>query len=105
MIRHFEKNLGIAISIIICSLLMGMMGYHYLESLSWLDSYLNASMILAGMGPVAELKTNAGKFFAGSYALFSGIIFLVAIALVLAPALHHYLHKLHMAEEKEKENK
>ena len=77
---------------------MGMIGYHYFEKMSWIDAYVNAAMILSGMGPVAELKTDTGKIFAGSYALFSGIVFLVVMALILAPALHRFLHKFHIEE-------
>lgn len=77
------------------SLGAGMVGYHVLEKMDWLDSFLNASMILGGMGPVAELKTHGGKLFAGCYALFSGMIFLVVAGLVLSPMIHRLLHKFH----------
>jgi hypothetical protein len=77
----------------------GMAGYHWLEGLSWLDSYLNAAMILGGMGPVAELHTRAGKLFAGTYALFAGLVFLVAVGTVLAPVLHRALHRFHLEDD------
>ena len=83
------------------SLLAGMAGYHWLEGLSWIDSFLNASMILGGMGPVAPLLTPAGKLFAGVYALYSGMVLLVMVGVLLAPVLHRLLHRFHLdvAEE------
>ena len=87
-------TLGIAI--IVCSLAIGMAGYHYFEKLSWLDAFVNVAMILSGMGPVAPLQTSAGKLFAGCYALFSGIAFLTSIAVVFAPVFHRFLHKFHL---------
>ena len=74
------------------------MGYHLLEGLSWLDAFLNAAMILGGMGPVSELKTSGGKLFAGCYALYSGIVFLLSVGVVLVPLLHRFLHHFHLEE-------
>lgn len=74
---------------------IGMLGYHELESMDWLDAFLNAAMILGGMGPVDPLHTEAGKLFAGMYALFSGLIFLVAAGLFFSPSVHRLLHKFH----------
>ena len=91
--RHF----GIALGMILGSLVIGIAGYHMLAHLSWIDSTLNASMILAGMGPVNELKTTGAKLFASIYALFAGIIFLVAAGVFFAPILHRFLHHLHLA--------
>jgi hypothetical protein len=85
----------IALGIVLVSLAIGIVGYHEFESLSWIDATVNAAMILGGMGPVNVLNTNAGKLFASFYALFSGIIFLVAIAVLLAPAVHRFLHRFH----------
>ncbi|MDP2037108.1 MAG: hypothetical protein Q8L04_06965 [Ignavibacteria bacterium] len=78
------------------ALLMGVFGYHFFEDIGWIDSLLNASMILGGMGPVTELKTDAGKIFASFYALFSGIVFLVTVGIIFAPIVHRFLHKLHI---------
>jgi hypothetical protein len=86
--------------LIIVSLIIGVLGYHYLNGLGWLDALVNASMILTGMGPVDPLKNNAAKWFASAYAIFSGVAFLSIIAVLLAPAVHRFLHKLHI-EEKE----
>ncbi|HOE66900.1 MAG TPA: hypothetical protein PLO62_10285 [Candidatus Hydrogenedentes bacterium] len=90
-----------AFSIVGSSLGIGVLGYHYFEGLSWLDSLLNASMILGGMGPVDSVHTAGGKIFASCYALFSGIVFLAAVALLFAPAYHRFLHRLHLMDESE----
>ena len=74
---------------------IGVIGYHEFESMSWIDSFLNAAMILGGMGPVDVLHTQAGKVFAGLYALFSGLVFLVAAGLFFSPLVHRLLHKFH----------
>ncbi len=92
-------HIFIAIFIGAFSLFIGMCGYHYLEDLPWVDSLLNASMILSGMGPVDVLKTNQGKIFASFYALFSGIVFLVIMGIVIAPILHRFLHKFHIDDK------
>jgi hypothetical protein len=89
------------LTVIAASLGIGILGYHAAEGLSWLDSLLNASMILGGMGPVDVLKTPAGKLFASFYALFSGIIFLLIAGILIAPVFHRFLHKLHL-ESREK---
>lgn len=86
--------------IIVISLLVGILGHHFMGKLNWIDSLLNASMILTGMGPVDSMTTTSGKLFASFYALFSGVVFLTTIAFVLAPAAHRFLHKFHL-EEKE----
>jgi hypothetical protein len=81
---------------------IGVFGYHELESMSWVDSFLNAAMILGGMGPVDVLHTQAGKIFAGVYALFSGLMFLVAAGLFFSPMVHRLLHKFHFDAEQDK---
>lgn len=97
---HFLKHLGfnilIGLSIILSSLWLGVLGYHHYEKMSWVDAYVNASMILSGMGPLTPLKTEGGKIFAGTYALFSGIIFLIVMAIILAPIIHRFLHRFHL---------
>lgn len=80
------------------SLGIGTLGYHYLNELGWLDSFLNASMILAGMGPVDALKNDAAKWFASFYAVFSGVVFLSTVAVFLSPIAHRFLHKLHLGD-------
>jgi hypothetical protein len=85
--------------IIFSSLIMGMLGYHYLESLSWIDSLLNAAMILGGMGPVNALQTTAGKLFASFYALYSGIILLASVGVLFTPVFHRFMHRFHLELE------
>jgi len=75
-----------------------MVGYVGLENLSWLDAFLNSAMLLGGMGPVTIPVTPYGKFFAGCYALFAGLVFLVAVGVLLAPVVHRLLHKFHWDE-------
>jgi hypothetical protein len=77
------------------SLLLGMAGYAHFEGLAWRDAFLNAAMLLGGMGPVDAPRTDGGKVFAGLYALYAGLVFLVAVAILLAPVVHRLLHKFH----------
>ncbi len=81
------------------SLGAGVVGYHSIAHFSWIDSLLNASMILGGMGPVGNLEGDAAKVFASVYALFSGIVFIAVLGMLLAPFVHRTMHKLHMDEE------
>lgn len=98
-ILRLLKHTVIAVLILILSLLIGVLGYHFFENLSWIDALLNAAMILGGMGPVNILTTNAGKFFASFYALYSGVVFLVVVGVILAPILHRFLHRFHLDED------
>jgi hypothetical protein len=98
-IKKVMRSALIGFCIILLSLVSGMMGYHYFENMSIIDAYVNAAMILSGMGPVSTIKTEAGKIFAGTYALFSGIIFLIAMAIIFAPIGHRFLHKFHLEED------
>jgi hypothetical protein len=81
--------------------MIGIAGYHYLAGFNWVQSLLEASMILGGMGPVKELPTDAAKIFASTYALFSGLIFIAVMGLVLSPVVHRILHKFHVDEKDE----
>jgi hypothetical protein len=81
--------------IIAVSLLVGMAGYHLLEHLGWVDAFLNASMLLGGMGPVDAPKSSGGKLFAGLYALYCGLAVLAVAGIVLAPVVHRFLHRFH----------
>jgi hypothetical protein len=83
------------------SLGIGMIGYHYFNELSWLDSLLNASMILTGMGPIDAMKNDGAKWFASIYAIFSGVAFLSTVAVFLSPIVHRFLHRLHLDDGKE----
>ena len=97
--RRMLMSFSWSLLIVFASLSIGILGYHFTENLGWLDSLLNASMILGGMGPVDVLTTSMGKLFASFYALFSGIAFLTTVAVVLAPVLHRFLHKFHLNEK------
>lgn len=99
-LNKFARNLIIGFGIIFLSLLLGMLGYHYIEKMPWVDAYLNAAMILSGMGPVHPLQSEEGKIFAGTYALFSGIVFLVVIAIVFGPVVKRFMHSFHIEEMK-----
>jgi hypothetical protein len=80
----------------LAALAVGMAGYAYFEGMSVVDAYVNAAMILSGMGPVGELKTTGGKIFAGSYAILSGLIIIIATGFILAPVFHRVLHRFHV---------
>lgn len=101
-LRRFAKYICLGLGMIAIALGMGMMGYHFYENLPWLDAYLNAAMILSGMGPVNNPISWQGKLFAGSYALFSGLFFLIIFAVILAPVIHRAFHKFHIEEERKK---
>jgi hypothetical protein len=98
-IRRVVTYLLLSVAIIGSSLVIGILGYHFTEHMSWLDALLNASMILSGMGPVATPQTSAGKWFASLYALFSGVVFLVAVGVLIAPVFHRFLHAIQVAPE------
>jgi hypothetical protein len=97
--RRMARNFGAASLLIGISLLLGMMGYHWLEGMAWIDAFANAAMILSGMGPLAPLQTWGGKLFAGFYALYSGLVLIVAAGIVFAPVLHRLLHSFHVETE------
>ena len=82
-------------SFVIVSLAIGMAGYEYFENLDWRDAFLNAAMLLGGMGPVEAPKTPGGKIFAGVYALYAGLVFLIFAGVLLVPVLHRVLHRFH----------
>ena len=85
-----------AFILICCAIMLGVLGYHYFAGLGWIDSFYNASMILTGMGPVADLTTDTAKIFASFYALFSGIAFLTTVAVLFAPVVHRLMHMMHI---------
>jgi hypothetical protein len=95
-LRRLFSHALLALCLTILSLAIGIIGYHALEGLSWIDSLLNASMILGGMGPVNGIHTFAGKLFASVYAIFAGMIFLVIAGILVAPVVHRFLHRLHL---------
>jgi hypothetical protein len=91
MANHLAATLGL----LLASLIFGMTGYIIFEHLSWTDAFLNAAMLLGGMGPVNTPVTEAGKLFAGFYALFAGLFFIVSAAIMLTPVMHRVLHRFH----------
>ncbi len=94
--RRLISAVGVACGIIGIVLFIGVAGYHYLDDLNWIDSLLEASMILGGMGPVNPIKTTSAKIFASAYALFSGLVFIGIMGIVLTPIAHRLLHKFHV---------
>jgi hypothetical protein len=90
---------AVAIAILAASLAIGMVGYATLEDLVWIDAFLNSAMLLSGMGPVNPPKTDAGKLFAGVYALYAGLVFLGMAALLITPVAHRVLHHFHWADD------
>lgn len=95
VLRHF----ALAAVVAAFALVIGIVGYHYLDELSWLDAFVNASMILGGMGPVDTMKHPSAKLFAGFYALFSGVIFIGVAGVVVAPFAHRLLHHFHFDDD------
>ena len=94
--RRMAGYFGASFLLVGVSLLGGMFGYHYLESMEWIDAFANAAMILSGMGPLEPVKTWNGKLFAGLYALYSGLILILVAGLILAPVVHRILHRFHL---------
>jgi hypothetical protein len=94
--QRLAVAIGIACCIVALVLFIGVSGYHWLAGLEWIDSLLEASMILGGMGPVSPIKTTAAKLFASGYALFSGLVFIGIMGIVLTPVVHRLLHKFHV---------
>jgi hypothetical protein len=94
-------HISFAVMAAVLALLAGILGYRYLGGLGWVDSLLNASMILGGMGPVDALKTDAAKVFASCYALFSGLVFIGLLGVLLAPFIHRLMHRIHIEESGE----
>jgi hypothetical protein len=94
----------IVLAIIGGSLFWGMLGYHLIEKMPWVDAFLNTAMLLGGMGPVDQMHTNAGKIFAGIYALYSGIVFLIVAGVLFAPSFHRMLHHFHLDMEGDGQN-
>jgi hypothetical protein len=92
----------LAFGIVAVALGLGVLGYHYIARLAWIDALLNASMILTGMGPVNTMRDTPSKVFASAYALFSGVVFLSAMSIVLAPVFHRILHHFHLDENGER---
>ena len=99
--RRVARSVSWGLALIATSLVIGILGYHGFEHLSWIDAFLNAAMILSGMGPVAELHSTSAKLFAGWYAIYSGIALISTAALVFAPIIHRLIHRFHLEDDAE----
>lgn len=97
--RRLAVHLGLAGGLLLASLGVGMVGYVRFEHMSWIDAFLNSAMLLGGMGPVNPPQTDAGKLFAGVYALYAGLVFIVTAALMLTPVVHRVVHRFHWSEK------
>ena len=95
------KSFAVTLAVVCFSLGMGSWGYHYFGEMPWVDALLNAAMILTGMGPVNPMTTVSGKLFSTFYALYSGIAFLTMVAILISPILHRFMHKFHLEEDEE----
>ena len=93
--RRVLRHALASVALLLLSLGLGMAGYEHFEDLPWRDAFVNAAMLMGGMGPVDPLRTDGGKVFAGLYALYAGLVFLVASGLVFAPIVHRVLHRFH----------
>ena len=98
-VQRIVASLGIASLLILVGLLVGIIGYHFIAGFNFVDSLLEASMILGGMGPVRELPNDTAKVFASIYALFSGVIFIALMGIILSPIAHRVMHKFHIDEK------
>lgn len=104
--RRLVHHAVLGFMVIAVSLGVGMIGYHVFEKMAWIDAFVNTAMILSGMGPVAPLQTDGGKFFAGCYAIYSGIALIGVLGIIFAPVIHRFLHKFHLEDkELDKQNK
>ena len=108
-LRDFAMRVGRSLLVSLCvvafALSLGVLGYHYVAEFTWVDSLLNASMILSGMGPVGDFKNDIGKVFASLYALFSGLVFITVAGILVAPVAHRLLHWFHIEEEEGRRQK
>ena len=98
-VAHLARNALIAALGLLVSLLVGMIGYHVLAPMPWVDAFLNAAMLLGGMGPVDPLTNDAAKLFAGIYAIYCGVVFIASVGLLIAPLGQHVLHRFHLDQD------
>lgn len=94
-IRRVLVHFFAALALLLASLVAGMVGYEHFEDLPWRDAFVNSAMLLGGMGPVNAPLTNGGKLFAGIYALYAGLVFLVILGIIFTPVIHRLLHTFH----------
>ena len=98
--EHLLKNALVALVVTAVSLIIGMAGYHWLAPMPWVDAFLNAAMLLGGMGPVDALTNDRAKLFAGTYALYCGVALIATSGLLIAPLGAHVLRRFHLAQDK-----
>ena len=101
-VKRLAGNFALATGLIAVSLFGGVVGYRCFEGMPWIDAFANAAMILSGMGPLSPLQTWGGKLFAGLYALYSGLVLIVAAGIILAPVVHRALHRFHLESDETK---
>jgi len=99
-VSHLRTNVAIAAGLLSVSLAIGVVGYHWLAPMGWVDAFVNAAMLLGGMGPVDPLTNDGAKLFAGAYALYCGVVFIATAGLVLAPVGSHILHRFHLDKDR-----
>src|SRR5262245_29029078 len=99
LIAHLSTNLLVAFVILSVSLFIGMLGYREFAGLEWIDAFLNASMLLSGMGPMSPMTNDSSKLFAGIYALYCGVVFVATVGLALSPVLSHVMRRFHLDEK------
>jgi len=104
-IRRLLRHGGVIALLVAASTVVGTAGYHWLGEASWIDSFLNACMLLGGMGPIGDLHSNAGKIFAALFALYAGLVFLVSTAIFLTPVVHRVIHRFHWESDNAKRSR
>jgi len=100
-LKRMLLHAAAALTLLFLSIIIGMAGYEHYEQLSWRSAFLNTAMLLGGMGPVDAPLSDAGKLFAGVYALYAGLVFIIVAGLILAPIVHRIMHKFHWGQEEE----
>lgn len=100
-LKRMLLHAAAALTLLFLSIIIGMVGYEHYEQLSWRSAFLNTAMLLGGMGPVDAPLSDEGKLFAGIYALYAGLVFIIVAGLILAPIVHRIMHKFHWGQEEE----
>ena len=100
-LSRFRRAATYALALVAVTLVVGMIGYRALEKLSWLDAFHQSALLLSGMGPVVDIKSDAGKIFDGIYALFCGVILLASTGLMFTPVIHRLLHRFHIEDARD----